>query len=104
MGSRKKPSWDPHLVRFVRAAVKDHEEATEIARANPEVLNLRTFEGETALHHLAIDGYLESVKLLIELGADVQVVNKRGESVLAGVQRMGYEKVAALLIEAGAKP
>lgn len=38
--------------------------------------------GNTALHWAALNGHLESVKLLVEFGADVTIVNKAGHDAV----------------------
>jgi ankyrin repeat protein len=46
---------------------------------------------------------LEAVRLAIERGADVNAANKAGDTALKAAERMNYPKVAALLMERGAR-
>ena len=46
---------------------------------------------------------LEKVKLLVEAGVDLNVVDAEGLTALDGAQVLGYDSVARLLVEAGAQ-
>jgi ankyrin repeat protein len=47
---------------------------------------------------------LETVKLALERGADVNLANTDGRTALDAAKTLKFEKVEALLIEKGAKP
>jgi len=47
---------------------------------------------------------LEAVKLAVELGVDVTAKNLDGRTSLDSAKRLGWESVAAFLVEKGAKP
>ena len=47
---------------------------------------------------------LEAVQIAVELGADVNAKNLDGRTALDSAKRLGWESVAAFLIEKGAKP
>lgn len=75
--------------------------------ANP---NLKNNDGDTPLIFLI--GYLktysedevdEGVKALLEKGAEVNAVNKKGESALSRTDTIGSEKTSEMLKKAGAK-
>lgn len=69
---------------------------------HPEVLNLRTGLGETALHYLAVENYADAVQLLIELGAEVNVRNNFGKSALQEAIQVGATQTVEVLQLAGA--
>ena len=57
---------------------------------------------ETALNVAAAQGHLDMVKILLDSGADVNAVNKNGESALIGATWGCHRKIAMLLISHGA--
>jgi len=81
--------------------------------ANP---NLSTYEGTTPLMAAAgvnwvigetftrsEDEYLAAVRLCLELGNDVNTVNKQGFTAMHGAANRGFDKMITLLAEKGAK-
>jgi hypothetical protein len=95
--------WDPRLVELMYAAVREPERARALVVRDPELVRLRTpHVGETALHYLAIENYADAVKLLIELGADMNSTNHFGDSALHDATRAGATEAAAVLRAAGA--
>jgi ankyrin repeat protein len=99
---RHKGSWHPLLVKLMQFAVNNPKLARKLVRDHPEVLNLRTGLGETALHYLAVENCADAVQLLIELGAEVNVTNQFGASALEEVIRVGANATAEVLQRAGA--
>ncbi len=57
----------------------------------------------TPIHAASWNGHAEVVKLLIEAGANVNLLNEWGFSPLMTAAEMGNARVASLLIDAGAK-
>ena len=53
----------PHTLvgDFIDAVVQDQERAARLLGAHPELLNARWIHDETALHFLAIEGFLDGV-------------------------------------------
>jgi ankyrin repeat protein len=96
--------WDPLLVELVKAAVFDPPRARQLVADHPNALDLRTRLGETALHYLAIENYVDAVQLLIDLGAQVNVTNEFGASALEEAELAGAADAAATLRRAGARP
>jgi ankyrin repeat protein len=47
---------------------------------------------------------LETVKLAVELGADINAANRDGRTALDGAQELKYPSVISFLLEQGAKP
>jgi ankyrin repeat protein len=58
--------------------------------------------GRTALMIAAAEGHLDSVRLLIEAGSDLNVVDAEGSTALSLARSNGNLDVAALLAESGA--
>lgn len=56
------------------------------------------------LHVACRQGNLETVKLLIRLGANVNTVNAGGHSPLHEAAYRGYDKILLELLKEGAKP
>lgn len=48
----------------------------------PELLNAVNDAGNSPLHWAALNGHLESVKLLIQSGADVTIINRAGHDAV----------------------
>jgi ankyrin repeat protein len=46
------------------------------------LINAVNDSGNTALHWAALNGHLESVKLLVQAGADVTIINKAGHDAV----------------------
>jgi len=60
--------------------------------------------GQTALHMAADAGAVESLKLLLEHGADPKAADQYGISVLQAAVIAGHVKISKILIEHGADP
>lgn len=65
-------------------------------------INQRNHSGLTALHYAVLTNNLDSVKLLINYGADVSVQDMYGFSPLHTAAALGYLHVTALLVVYGA--
>jgi len=89
---------------FIDAAVQDPAAAKRMAAANRELLDARWLHGETTLHFLAVEGYATAVRLLAELGVDVNAVNDFGDTALIDVIVMENLELAQFLLEHGANP
>ncbi|PWW78198.1 ankyrin, partial [Tuber magnatum] len=57
----------------------------------------------TLLHCAARSGYLEVVKGLVNLGMDVNAINRLGETPLLAASRAGHYEISRFLMEAGAR-
>lgn len=80
---------------------------TEQLRAYVEAgvpLELTAASGNTLLMLAAYHGHPRTVAMLAELGADVNAVNDRGQSPLAGAVFKGEHEVVSALLRAGADP
>ena len=92
-----------------RAAARVAEGAGYEAPANPALdtnyadVNARErLYGRTALIIAAIEGHLEIVRMLVEAGSDLNIVDAEGSTALSLARSYGNLDVAALLAEAGA--
>lgn len=70
---------------------------------NPELKNHRGEGGERALHLAGKAGYIEIVRRLIDLNADVDVRDDNGWTPLAKAALAGEVKIVELLLDHGAK-
>jgi ankyrin repeat protein len=95
---------DPLVGEFIDAAVQDPASARRMLQQHPAMLQGRWLHGESPLHFLAVEGYLEAVRLLAGLGFDVNAVNEFGDSVLMDVAALGNCQMAEILLAAGANP
>ncbi|MDY6808152.1 MAG: ankyrin repeat domain-containing protein [Actinomycetota bacterium] len=57
-----------------------------------------------AYHGSAYHGSADTVTVLIKRGADVDAVNDKGQTPLAGAVFKGHDDVVAVLVTAGADP
>ncbi|KAK3947434.1 ankyrin [Pseudoneurospora amorphoporcata] len=70
----------------------------------PALLNTRDLiEQRTPAHYAALLGDRHSLKLLVDKGADVEVADKHGNTVLHIAAQKGWADVVKLLLENGAK-
>ncbi len=60
-------------------------------------------DGFSALIVAVLDGHTETVKALIDTGADVNVKINNGDTALIVAERQNYTKMVHLLKSAGAK-
>ena len=89
---------------FIDAAVGDHDLATRLLEKHPELLNARWLHDETVLHFLAVEGFGDAVAWLAQQGADVDAVNKFGDTALIDTVILGIESIAGKLLQYGANP
>jgi len=60
-------------------------------------VNAADGNGDTAIHHAALAGNLQAVKLLVNAGADLSLVNRSGLTAEELAERFGRHSVAKLL-------
>ena len=96
----------PHelIGEFLDAVVEHPAKADAMLRERPELLNARWIHDETALHFLAIEGFVDAVRFLAVRGADVNAVNEFGDTALVDIAALGHTEVADVLLSHGADP
>jgi ankyrin repeat protein len=102
-GERSATPPDP-AVEKMRAALREGKTASfqRLVKANPKAVNARGNDGWTPLMYAALYGNAESVKLLLDGGAQVNTQNDAGGTALMyAVDDAGKVK---LLLEGGADP
>jgi hypothetical protein len=73
------------------------------SKAGPSVINQRNKGGATSLHIACREGNFEIVKILIENGANVNIVDNEGWSPLMRASLAGKEDIVEILLKNGAK-
>jgi hypothetical protein len=90
---------------FIGAAQRGETDFVKQFLAGEMDVNVRLKDsGDTALMRAAKEGHLDTVKVLIEYGADTNIRNKDGETALSLAEKNKFEDMAQALISAGAKP
>ncbi len=96
-----KKSIEVHITEAIRH--HDMDALRQLFREYPEQLNAHTFfAGQTWIAYAAFEGDLESVKLLLELGADPNKGNKHDNiNALTSAAQGSSVEIVRLLLEAG---
>lgn len=81
----------------------DIEGVRFFTKNNPEIVNKRNLGGASALHIACREKNYEIVKILIENGADINIVDNEGWTPLMRVASMGDEKITELLVQNDAR-
>lgn len=96
-------SFAPEVLLFTAVADNDVAELTRIMHKEEIDLNHQSPSGLTALHYAAAEGSFECVQLLIDFGAEVELLDSQGCSALDFAVRGGHFDCASFLIKAGAE-
>lgn len=98
------------LMTSVRATYRNGLEITKLLIKRGANINARAGKGSTALMYASSgvadhyeDEYVQVVRLLIKHGAKVNVKNRMGSTPLSIAKSGNYQKIAAVLKQAGAK-
>lgn len=65
------------------------------------IINAQNLSGNTALHWAALNGHLESVKILIENGADPTITNKKGHDAIYEAELNDQKDVVDWVLQEG---
>ena len=88
-----------------REAIKPgHKQVAELLINSGIDVNLRGFNGHTALWLASYFSRIEIAELLIKKGADINVKDDKGDSAYNIARRNGHKRMAKLLIDYGANP
>jgi ankyrin repeat protein len=90
----------PALCGDIHEAVKagDLAKVKSMLKRNPElVYSNRDYRGYTPLHYAA-EGHIDVAKFLLANGADINAMNRRGETALHVAAGAGSKDVVALLL------
>ena len=93
-------------LEFTEQSLVHNAEEGNLEMSNSEYLpnpNAKDDEGNTALMKAAFEGRPESVKVLLEAGADVNAKAPDGWTALMKATERGHTEIVKLLKEAGAK-
>jgi ankyrin repeat protein len=96
-------SFDPTAKLYTAAAENDTKELKNIldsGKANPNTLYL---SGIAPLHVAAAEGHLETITLLVQYGANINIQDAEGCSPLEFALRGGHFDCASFLIKVGAE-
>ena len=66
-------------------------------------INMRTREGQTALHLAASNGHVPTARFLLQTGADIKLVDNNRKTALRLAAENGHLKAVKLLLTAGAE-
>ncbi|PCJ54653.1 MAG: hypothetical protein COA79_21635 [Planctomycetota bacterium] len=87
---------------FIDMLYCSRAQALEMIRLDNTVLECKCDVGETALHYLAIENKIESVKYLISIGANINTFDSTGETPLTQSIQLGNDELTNELIKLGA--
>lgn len=65
------------------------------------IINAQNNAGNTALHWAALNGHLESVKVLLEQGADPTITNQRGHDAVYEAELNDKKEVVEWVLKEG---
>jgi len=96
--------WDsPYSPIFQATAHGDVKKVASLLDADPALVRARLDSGDEPLHVAANDGKFAVAKLLIDRGADLNVVGGDDDSPLRAAARNGHLKIVKLLLARGAE-
>lgn len=78
----KRVTFSMYALILSAASQNSVSELTELLDKKPSYINKPSSSGETALHKAAAWGSLDCVKLLVQRGANVNIVDKQGRTPL----------------------
>jgi ankyrin repeat protein len=95
---------DVHAAEIHDAARKgDLARVRELIAGEPAQVNSRDRNGSAPLHHAAMSGHLDIVRMLLEQNAEIDLADKQGSTPLHAACMRFQPAVARLLVDRGAK-
>ena len=94
---------------YSAVAIGDFDSLSELLEVDQTTANAYSIGGYPAMHMAIQMNYPKAVKLLLDAGCDIEIKNKskstgyEGETPLSCVAFWGHDKIAEMLIKAGAK-
>ena len=116
VAGKKKPDVRPEDARraladlytpgmFIGAAQRGETDFVRLFLDGEMDVNVRLKDsGDTALMRAAGEGHLDTVKVLVDYGADVNLKNNNGDTALSLARKKKFEATAKFLADAGATP
>lgn len=97
-----RPTCDLSRQLLAALFLGDLERLRSLLRRHPHLATMSDGRGDQPIHHAARNGDTSIVRLLIEQGADVNVVTEHGHTVLYCAGGHGHLETLQLLLESGA--
>lgn len=86
---------------ILRELCKDLSQPSPQNPAMLAIINAQNKAGNTALHWAALNGHLESVKVLLEQGADPTITNQRGHDAVYEAELNDKKEVVEWVLKEG---
>ena len=103
---QRQPGSDLYTIRrrdhFTIAAYGDTEELRTLIRINKSLVKESDEHGRTLLYLACKSGFYDMVKMLLQNGAEINMVQRDGSTSLHGAAFFGHFLVVSLLLEYGA--
>ena len=88
--------------RLIDACFDSLDDARALLRLEPALIAALTGLGETPMHYLAVEDQLDAVRLLVEHGAEINTLNRFGNSALSEAASLGYVALVEWMLANGA--
>jgi hypothetical protein len=92
------------LLLFNLISQNKEEEVAKVISENPQIKNAILKDGINALHLAVYLNNITMVKLLLDLGADIEALKSDLSTPLIEASKLGKNQIAKLLLECGANP
>jgi ankyrin repeat protein len=89
------------LTPLMHAAIKDYPAIVEILLDRGALINITTFEGNSALWFACHNFSQGAATLLLQRGADPNLINRYGSSIIETTAKSGNDEIVKLLIQHG---
>jgi len=104
VNSRNEEGWTPLICASFKSKYEEHTDLIKLLLEKGADLNAKTVKyGSTALMLASANGLVETAKMLMEAGADMNIKDKEDSTALIYALENGWIEIAKMLIEAGAQ-